>query len=280
MTKLRPACVMSDVAPYVWLHPGRRELSQAGSAGLAPRSFFNPSSDHNRGAKCFGHGAARAAVLASAAPADNSVLDSIDRRALHRAAVHPDHSVVDTQVVAAFSTPKALIYRDVNGTLQRILTDETELRFVNSTLIYLDTTRDEIKAEAQREIDALIDNAFSDGQACIARYADWYFEWGRSWSFAKEAVIGGVKGLGVNNVQGFSEAARNEVEAYLIRNYVRFVLKPELRNPVIEAGIPRILAQAHLRYLNVLTSIDDRIQQFLAQYTRHLEVIDPLAYRA
>jgi hypothetical protein len=64
--------------------------------------------------------------------------------------------------------------------------------------------------------------------------------------------------------------------SYLIRNYERFVLKPEVRNPVLEAGISKVLAKAHARYLDTLTTIDDRVQRFLSEHTRHLEVIDTL----
>jgi hypothetical protein len=205
------------------------------------------------------------------------LIDSTGQLALHRASVHPDHTALNTLQLPAFATPKTFVYRDVNGSLHRILVDETELnRFVNDTLIYLDTERDKIKAETQREVDELIKTAFSDGQACIARYADWYFQWGRSLSFLKESLVGGMEGLSISNVQTVSESAQNALESYLIRNYEQYVLRSELRNPVIEAGVSQILAKAHTRYLETLTTIDDRVQLFLGQYTRHLEQIDPL----
>lgn len=205
------------------------------------------------------------------------LLDSAGQRTLHRASVHPDGTALNTHQLRAFTTPKELVYRDVNGSLHRILVDETELnRFVNDTLIYLDTERNKIKAETQRQIDELLNTAFSDGKACIARYADWYFQWGRSLVFLRESLVGGMEGLSFSNVQTVSESAQNALETYLIRNYEQYVLKPELRNPVIEAGVSQILARAHTRYLETLTTIDDRVQLFLGQYTRHLEVIDPL----
>jgi hypothetical protein len=49
-----------------------------------------------------------------------------------------------------------------------------------------------------------------------------------------------------------------------------------LRDPVVEAGVSRILADAHQRYLQALTSVDDRVQRFLSEYTQHLNVMDPL----
>lgn len=205
------------------------------------------------------------------------LIDSAEQRALHRAPVHADHTALNTHVVRAFATPKMLIYRDRDGVLHRALVDETDLnRFVNDTLDYLQTERVKIKAETQLKVDALLATAFSDSQECIARYADWYFRWGQSYYFLKEGVVGGFKGIGFNNVQGFAEGARNEVEGYLIRNYERLVLKPELRNPIIEVGVAKIFAEAHQRYLETLTSVDDRLQGFLNQHTRHLDVIDPL----
>jgi hypothetical protein len=214
-------------------------------------------------------------VVAWVAP---GLIDSSGQRMLHRAAVHRDDSVVRTGATANFKTPITLYYREVDGSLHLLLTDESEINhFVNENLLFLDDEREKIKAHTLGRIEGLLADAFGDRQASISRYADWYFEWGRSWAVLKEASLGGLKAIGPNNVQGIFEASRNEVESYLIRNYQRFVLRPELRNPVIEAGISQILADAHLRYLAVLTTIDDRVQEFLRRHTRHLETLDPLA---
>jgi hypothetical protein len=175
------------------------------------------------------------------------LIDSSERRMLHRTAVHRDDSVVRTGVTANFKAPIALYYREVDGSLRLLLTDEGEInRFVNENLLFLDDEREKIKADTLGRIETLLADAFGDRQASIGRYADWYFEWGRSWAVLKEASVGGLRAIGPNNVQGIFEASRNEVESYLIRNYQRFVLRPELRNAVIEAGISQILAEAHL----------------------------------
>jgi hypothetical protein len=166
----------------------------------------------------------------------------------------------------------------VNGTLHLLLADESGVnKFVNETLIYLDTECQKIRANTAVRIEALFATAFEDREASIAAYADWYFAWGRSWALLKEASIGGLTGFAPDNVQGVVEASRNAVEAYLVRNYQRFVLKPELRNPILEAGIARILAEAHNKYLAVVANLDDRIQDYLSRETQHLERLDPLA---
>ena len=206
------------------------------------------------------------------------LFDSIQQRALHRAPVHRDDSIIRTGVTAQFKRSVVLYYRDVNGTLHLLLADQSGVnKFVNETLIYLDTECQRIKANTAVRIEALLATAFEDREASIAAYADWYFAWGRSWALLKEASIGGLTGFAPNNVQGVVEASHNAVEAYLVRNYQRFVLKSELRNPVLEVGIAQILAEAHSEYLAVVAKLDDRVQDYLSRETQHLERLDPLA---
>jgi hypothetical protein len=75
------------------------------------------------------------------------LVDSILQRAQHRASVHPDDSVIRTGVTAQFKRSVVLYYRDVNGTLHLLLADENGVnKFVNETLIYLDTECQKVKA--------------------------------------------------------------------------------------------------------------------------------------
>jgi hypothetical protein len=212
-----------------------------------------------------------ALVLSWAVP---GLIDSTQQQSLHRAAVHPDGTAVQTGITATIKTPIVLVYRDIDGKVHRVVADETEAnRFVNEVLIYLDSECSAIKAEVQTQIAASLERAFSDRQEAIQRFADWYFAWGQSWTFLQVAVMGGVSAASISNVQGIVEGSHNAVEAYFIQNYQRLVLKPELRNSEIEAGISRILANAHARYLAVLTTIEERTQAFLSKSTRHLDAI-------
>ncbi|MGY8663536.1 hypothetical protein Q3C01_14360 [Bradyrhizobium sp. UFLA05-109] len=205
------------------------------------------------------------------------LVDSSQQRALHRASVHRDGSAIRTGVTAQFKRSVLLYYRDVNGTLHLLLADESGVnKFVNDTLIYLDTESQRIKANTAVRIHTLLAQAFADRDACISAYADWYFAWSRSWALLKEASLGGLSGVLPSNVQGVLEASHNALEAHLIQNYQRFVLKPEFRNPILESGIARILAEAHEEYLAVVATLDDRVQDYLNRETTHLEHIDPL----
>jgi hypothetical protein len=59
------------------------------------------------------------------------LIDSSERRMLHRTAVHRDDSVVRTGVTANFKTPITLYYREVDGSLRLLLTDEGEINRVS-----------------------------------------------------------------------------------------------------------------------------------------------------
>jgi hypothetical protein len=62
------------------------------------------------------------------------LIDSSERRMLHRTAVHRDDSVVRTGVTANFKTPITLYYREVDGSLRLLLTDEGEINRFSSSM--------------------------------------------------------------------------------------------------------------------------------------------------
>jgi hypothetical protein len=212
-------------------------------------------------------------LLLLAAP---GLVDSIGQRVLHRTSVHDDSTSVQPGKGPALKTRIIFVYRDINGTVHRVLADETDAKkFINDTLEYLDTERKSIKEEVQRQITALLETTFSDRQEAIKQFADWYFAWGQTWRLLYVSILGGANGARISDVQGILEGSHNAVEAYLIETYQRLVLKPELRNPGMDAGISQILADAHARYIRVLTTMEDRAQVFLSQHTRHLDVLHP-----
>jgi hypothetical protein len=88
--------------------------------------------------------------------------------------VDRDDSVVRTGVTAIFETPITLYYREVDGSLRLLLTDEGEInRFVNENLLFLDDEREKIKAHTLGRIETLLADTFGDRRSSISRHADW-----------------------------------------------------------------------------------------------------------
>src|SRR5204863_8920227 len=90
-----------------------------------------------------------------------------------------------------------------------------------------------------------------------------------------EAVSGAIQEaarLSFSRTQ-ITDAAREAVESYLIRHYQEFVLKPELRDAMIVAGVDETLGHAHDGYRKAVAGLDDRMQRFLSENTRYVEEI-------
>ena len=60
--------------------------------------------------------------------------------------------------------------------------------FVNDTILMLDDERARIKQAAHEDLDRSFALAFQDREQAISAYADWYFEWKRSYVVLKETI--------------------------------------------------------------------------------------------
>ena len=130
--------------------------------------------------------------------------------------------------------------------------------------------------KARADLDAIFVNAFATRSDDLDRYADWYFEWGRSWRLLYEAITGAVQ---ETLRMGFSQtpvndAARHAVEDYLLRHYQEFVLKPGVRDPMIVAGVISTFRTANAAYRTALASLDSEIQAFLSREGVYVETVD------
>jgi hypothetical protein len=199
------------------------------------------------------------------------------RRALHEAAVPADATALTVPVKRQVQDGEAeFVLRLIDGKLVRVIASKDEAgQFINRTLVRLDEARTAAHASAAAGLDAVFAQAFATRQADLSAYADWFYEWGRSWRFLYEALAGAAQEaarLSFSQTQ-ITDAARQAVEAYLLRHYEDVVLKPGLRDPVIVAGINRVLKEAHDRYLTAVAGLDDDMQKFLAEKTRYAEEI-------
>lgn len=197
----------------------------------------------------------------------------------HTAAVHPDQSAFDVFFGDKSLPPDAveLVIKDVDGSLRKVVASKSETdKFVNDMIAMLDEERARIKQAAHEDLDRTFALAFQDREAAIAGYADWFFEWKRSYVVLKETIVSAVmRFLEAGKYESVTEAIDADVKDYFLRNYKEQVLKPELRDQVIAKGMEQAARHAHDSYRRVVANSDMRLQLFLAKHTSHLEDIPP-----
>jgi hypothetical protein len=202
---------------------------------------------------------------------------SYQRHIDHSGAVHADNSVLDILFGTSNlpADPVDLVVKDVDGTLHKVVASKSEAdRFVNDTILMLDDERARIKKAAHEDIDRAFALAFQDREQAISNYADWFFEWKRSYVVLKESLTSAVtRFFEAGKYESLTEAIEADVKDYFLRNYKEQVLKPEVRDQTIGQGVEQAVRHAHDSYRRVIANGDMRLQLFLAQHTSHLEDI-------
>ena len=195
----------------------------------------------------------------------------------HTAPVHADNSVLDILFGASNlpADPVDLVVKDVDGTLHKVVASKSEAdKFVNDTILMLDDERARIKQAAHEDIDRAFALAFQDREQAISNYADWFFEWKRSYVVLKESLTSAItRFFEAGKYESLTEAIEADVKDYFLRNYKEQVLKPEVRDQTISQGVEQAVRHAHDSYRRVIANGDMRLQLFLAKHTSHLEDI-------
>jgi hypothetical protein len=197
----------------------------------------------------------------------------------HTAPVHADNSVFDI-FFGAKSLPQDavdLVIRNVDGSLRKVVASKSEAdKFVNDTILMLDDERARIKKAAHEDLDRSFALAFQDREQAISAYADWYFEWKRSYVVLKETVASAItRFFEAGKYESVNEAIEADIKEYFLTNYKDQVLKPELRDLTITKGVEQAVRHAHDSYRRVVANGDMRLQLFLAKHTSHLEDVPP-----
>jgi hypothetical protein len=200
---------------------------------------------------------------------------SYQRHLVQTTAVHADKSILDIFFSDSSwpADPVDLVVKDVDGTLHKMVASKSEAdKFVNDTILMLDEERARIKQVAHDDLDRAFSLAFQDRDQAISSYADWFFEWKRSYVVLKESLASAVtRFFEVGKYESLPEAVEADVKDYFLRNYKEQVLKPELRDQVITQGVEQAVRHAHDSYRRVIANGDMRLQLFLAKNTSHLE---------
>ena len=191
-------------------------------------------------------------------------------------ATHPDQSIFDIFVKSSLPEDAVdLVVRDVDGKLRRVAAAKSETdKFVNETIGMLDDERDRIKHAAGADIERVFENAFSDKEQTLEAYADWFFEWKRSYIVLKETLTSAAtRFVQTGEYESLREAVERDLKDYFMRHYKDQVLKPELRDQKITEGLETLVRRGHDNYRRVIANGDMRLQLFLAKHTRHLSDI-------
>jgi hypothetical protein len=202
---------------------------------------------------------------------------SYQRHLDHTAPVHADQSVLDILLGTSNlpTDPLDLVVKEVDGTLHKVVASKSEAdKFVNDTILMLDDERARIKKSAHEDIGRAFATAFQDRDQAISNYADWFFEWKRSYVVLKESLTSAItRFFEAGKYESLTEAIEADVKDYFLRNYKEQVLKPELRDQTISQGVEQAVRHAHDSYRRVIANGDMRLQLFLAKHTSHLEDI-------
>ena len=164
-----------------------------------------------------------------------------------------------------------LTIRDENGEVRRLEINHAQLSaFVGARLADLEADRAAAAAALRADVRHRLSDAFGDGDRRIRAFADWYFAWGRSWALLWEAVSSAARHTASAGVESLDEAVRRDMTDYYRRHFTEQVLRPEVRDRLVQEAIRGAIAGAHQRFAGAVAHQDDALGRFLAVHTSHL----------
>ncbi len=202
-----------------------------------------------------------------------SLFHSWQRDADYSQDTHHDQSTPVASVEAELGPDDVeLFVRTERDAIRRLIADREELSaFVESQLSELKLNRAAAKGAASDDADLVMRLSFADKEARIERYADWFYEWKRSYVLLKETVLSSAHRTVASGSETWREAVQRDISDYFMRHFTDQVLQPERREPLVQDGVRNALQHAHGRYLQALSEYDLRLQLFLQQNTTHFD---------
>lgn len=196
----------------------------------------------------------------------------------HRVSVQADTSVIAAPAGDNLEVLRPgeieLTLTDEEGRVVKVAAQRTAVTAFERELLFFLKRREETATQAfARDVKAAFDAGFADSEVALAAYADWFFEWKRSWVLMKEAVLaGGAQMLNILSPAKIWEAVTARTRGYLMEHYEARVLKPNERNPKIQRGLEAAFQKAHAQYRATVAELDARERTFIRTRTRLLEV--------
>jgi hypothetical protein len=147
--------------------------------------------------------------------------------------------------------------------------------FLQSTLRYIDERRERTKEKLRGDIEAVFDDAFADREEAIEEFADWYYGFFTSGLLAGKGVWGGVREIPSFDLEMMQSGVELAVQEGIRYEFLTRVMKPELRDPVIQDGVREAIMDAHRDYLWMIEGLDARLITFISDHARYVRPMDP-----
>lgn len=146
--------------------------------------------------------------------------------------------------------------------------------FLRSTLRYIDEHRERTQQKLRADLDAVFKDAFADRDEAIDAFADWYYGYFTSFVLVGKGVWGGVRSAPSGSLGTMQDSMELAVQEAIRRAYLDEVLKPELRDPVIQDGVRQSILDAHNEYRFMIEGLDERLIRFVSDHARYVRPID------
>jgi len=187
--------------------------------------------------------------------------------------VHEDQSTLSTGVEQELGPDDVeLFVRTERDEIRRLVTDRGELStFIEDQLARLKQNRSSAKKVAANDAELVMRLSFADADARVERYADWFYEWKRSYVLLKETVLSSAHRTVSSGSETWREAVERDISDYFMRHFTDQVLQPERREPLVEDGVRNMLEHAHGSFLQAIEDYDLRLRLFLQEHTSHVD---------
>lgn len=198
-----------------------------------------------------------------------SYIRSYNAHLAHTAPVHHDKTRLTIRTSNRIDPDKVrLLVRDKQGRLLQVTTGKSEAeRFSAESLSIIEAERKKILTQLDKDINRLFHYSFATKEQDLEQYANWFFEWKRSYVILKETLTSTItRFFQTGKYRSLREAVEQDVQDYFMKNYMQRVLKPELRDPLITRGLEQVVRAAHENYIRVMTQNDLRLELFLARH--------------
>lgn len=145
--------------------------------------------------------------------------------------------------------------------------------FLRSTERYIDERRARTKDRFRKQLHHVFEVAFNDREAAVDAFADWYFGFFTSAALTSRGIWGGVFEVPSLDIDQIKKGVTLAVKETMRKQYMALVMRPEIRDPLIQDGVRNAILDAHSDYIWMIEGLDGRLVDFLTQRARYVRPV-------